>query len=129
MSIGPSRYREVVLTSWDHGMSDLDYKGQMIWTYALRINFAAPQPSRINIDRISQLCRSPYVTPGKWLLIMMNTTGTAMNVFCLDRNLACAARRSSGLLPAFSAAIMRFCAGKIRIHTLAAIIVPNIAPM
>ena len=50
-------------------------------------------------------------------------------MLCFERSPARAGSAESGALPAFTAAMMRCCAGQMRNHTLKAIIVPNIAPV
>src|SRR6202790_1900672 len=59
---------------------------------------------------------------------MRKTTGTAMKVLCLERNLACSPSAGSNSAPAAAAAIILRLAGRIQNQTLAVITVPNIAP-
>ena len=48
---------------------------------------------------------------------MVKTTGTAMNVFCLERFLAMSARRMFGARPSFTAPMSCRCAGRMRAQT------------
>src|SRR5262249_54290078 len=90
--------------------------------------FAAPAPRRTRTAKTCQLYWLPYVAVGKWLEIIVITTGRMMKVLCFDRFFARSASTWSGVSPFAIAATSFFCAGRIRTHTLSAMMVPIIAP-
>src|SRR5687767_521509 len=66
---------------------------------------------------------------GKWLLTIKKINGTDMYVLCLERSPASAGAPSGGGEPALAAVMILRWLGQIRIQTLAAMMVPKMAPM